>query len=84
MDTKTLSALIESLYAASVGACSWHAVVTDVASAFGERGGILYEFDAGVRQSQVLGSTPVDPALLTKAGGNLWISGTFTTAGGAP
>lgn len=25
-------------------------------------------------------STPVDPALLTKPGGNLWLSGTFQTA----
>jgi len=26
-------------------------------------------------------TTPVDPALLTKPGGNIWISGTFQTAG---
>jgi DNA-binding CsgD family transcriptional regulator len=66
MDTTTLSSLIESIYAAGMGARSWHAVVTDVARAFGERGGILYEFDARLRQSQVLGSTPVDPAMIAQ------------------
>lgn len=66
IDTTTLSNLIDSIYAAGVGARSWHGVVTDVAKAFGEQGGILYEFDARLRQSQVFGSTPVDPAMLAQ------------------
>ena len=66
IDTTTLSNLIESIYAAGMGARSWHAVVTDVSKAFGEQGGILYEFDARSRQSQVLGSTPVDPAMIAQ------------------
>jgi len=66
IDTTTLSNLIDSIYAAGVGARSWHGVVTDVARAFGEQGGILYEFDARLRQSQVLGSTPVDPAMIAQ------------------
>ncbi len=66
IDTTTLSNLIESIYAAGIGARSWHGVVTDVARAFGEQGGILYEFDARRRQSQVLGSTPVDPAMIAQ------------------
>ena len=36
IDTTTLSNLIDSIYAAGVGARSWHGVVTDVAKAFGE------------------------------------------------
>lgn len=66
IDTTTLSNLIDSIYAAGVGARSWHGVVTDVARAFGEQGGILYEFDARLRQSQVLGSTPLDPAMIAQ------------------
>lgn len=66
IDTTTLSNLIDSIYAAGVGARSWHGVVTEVAKAFGEQGGILYEFDARLRQSQVLGSTPVDPAMIAQ------------------
>lgn len=66
IDTTTLSNLIDQIYAAGVGARSWHGAVTDIARAFGEQGGILYEFDARLRQSQVLGSTPVDPAMIAQ------------------
>lgn len=64
MDTTTLSALIDSIYDAGLGGRSWHAVVSDVAAAFDEQGGILYEYDANRGQSQVLGSTAVDPRVL--------------------
>lgn len=66
MDATTLSSLIDSIYAAGVGRQTWHAVITDVAKAFGEQGGILYEFNARLRQSQILGSTPVDPAMIAQ------------------
>jgi DNA-binding CsgD family transcriptional regulator/PAS domain-containing protein len=66
IDTTKLSDLIDAIYAAGTGARSWHDVVTEVARAFGEQGGILYEFDARLRQSQVLGSTPVDTAMIAQ------------------
>lgn len=61
MDATTLSTLIDSIYDAGLGGRSWQAVMSEVAAAFGERGGILYEFDAKRGQSQVLGATAVDP-----------------------
>lgn len=66
IDTTTLSDLIDSIYAAGLGTRSWHGVVTEVARAFGEQGGILYEFDARLRHSQVLGSTPLDAAMIAQ------------------
>lgn len=66
IDTTTLSNLIDSIYAAGTGAGSWHGVVTQVARAFGEQGGILYEFDARLGRSRVLGSTPVDPTMIAQ------------------
>jgi DNA-binding CsgD family transcriptional regulator len=66
IDATTLSNLIAQIYEAGLGVRSWYTVVTDVAKAFGEQGGILYEFDARLRQSQVLGSTPVDPAMIAQ------------------
>ena len=64
MDTTTLSALIDSIYDAGLGGRSWHAVVSDVAAAFDEQGGILYEYDATRGQSLVLGSTAIDASVL--------------------
>lgn len=66
MDATTLSTLVDSIYAAGIGARSWHETITQIARAFGEQGGILYEFDARLRQSQVLGSTPVDAAMIAQ------------------
>ena len=66
IDATTLSNLIDQIYEAGIGVRSWHTVITDVARAFGEQGGILYEFDGRLHQSQVLGSTPVDPAMIAQ------------------
>lgn len=66
MDATTLSNLIDQIYAAGLGTHSWRAVMTDIAKAFGEQSGVLYEFDARLRQSQILGSTPMGAAMIAQ------------------